>query len=204
MTLVFGYGSLIQDSSRLHTVPSAHEAWPVEVQGLVRHWNAQTGVAGFSTTYLGVREDKNFSCNGVAFLANDQEVEALIRRERKYDQKHLPSSCITWLTQKPSNIPESILVFCFESQLLPSAQYPIVQSYVDICLTGTLAVDRTLETTDWPFTRSFIRTTIGWSPHWVNDRMFPRVPHRNCPEAYTIDQILFEELPNEFSAIRIE
>lgn len=204
MNLIYGYGSLIQKESRHSTVPSAEVAWPVEVPGWERLWNAQPETPGFSTTYLGIRKDAGSSSNGVMFLASNAELEALKARERNYGLVEADSASIKWLGEKPSSIPATFLVFTWEKDGEPTPALPLIQSYIDICLSGCLAVDRDLENTDWGFTRDFIRTTVGWSRHWVNDRIQPRAPHRHVKDAYLIDRLLFEERPDEFKAITIE
>jgi len=204
MTLVFGYGSLINRGSRKSTVPSATLAWPINITGLQRCWNATAGPGEISTTFLGDYENKRSTLNGVAFFATDAEVNALIRRESEYSPKHFSLSRIRWWAEQPPVLPETILVFCFAGNRQPTHSYPIIQSYVDICLSGCLAVDQSLNSSDFEFSRMFLRGTLGWSTHWVNDRRQPGVFYRHRPKTPKIDALLSMELPNEFRAIKIE
>jgi hypothetical protein len=204
MTLVFGYGSLIDTGSRTQTVPSAIQAWPIDIIGLKRDWNARTGPGEFAITFLGAYEREHSTVNGVAFFANDSDVQALIRRESGYASTYFPLSRVRWWASQPPALPESILVFCFTSKRQPSRSYPIIQSYVDICLSGCLAVDASLQSGDSEFSRSFLRGTSGWSKHWVNDRRRPRVSYRHSPQISQIDALLSSELPNEFQAMKNE
>ncbi|MEX0829117.1 MAG: gamma-glutamylcyclotransferase family protein [Nitrospirales bacterium] len=201
MTLVFGYGSLIDTGSRTRTVPSATQAWPIEMTGLKRDWNARTGPGEIATTFLGAYEHSHANVNGVAFFANDSEVQSLIRRETGYVPTHFPLSRVHWWTSPPSALPESILIFCFASKRRPSRSYPIIQSYVDICLSGCLAVDASLQSSDSEFSRRFLRGTSGWSKHWVNDRRRPRVSYRHSPQTSKIDELISSELPAEIQVM---
>jgi len=195
---VLGYGSLIHPGSRKSTVPSATRSWPIDVKGLQRCWNSPSGPDEISTTFLGAYEKQDSSLNGVAFFATDGEVNALIRRESGYLPKHVPLSRVRWWGAPPPVLPETILVFCFSGNRQPTQSYPILQSYVDLCLSGCLAVDRSLHSSDCEFSRSFLRGTAGWSTHWVNDRNQPRIFYRHSPKISRIDGLLSVEVPNAF------
>ena len=204
LTLVFGYGSLINAGSRKSTVPSATRAWPIDVKGLQRSWNAPAGPGEISTTFVGAFEKHDSTLNGVAFFATDAEVKALIRRESGYSPKEFPLSRIRWWASRPPVLPETILVFCFAGNRKPTQSYPIIQSYVDLCLSGCLAIDKSLSSRDFEFSRTFLRGTSEWSTHWVNDRRQPLVSYRHRPQNSRIDALLSMEVPNEFSIIKIK
>ena len=65
----------------------------------------------------------------------------------------------------------------------PSIQYPILQSYVDVVLTGCLEYGE-------DFAKEFIQTTFKWSPYWLNERTLARRPWVHEPQYVKIDQIL--------------
>jgi hypothetical protein len=50
----------------------------------------------------------------------------------------------------------------------PSRNYPILQSYVDIFLSGCLAVQKQYGLKN--FATHCIDTTHNWSSHWINDQ----------------------------------
>lgn len=89
-----------------------------------------------------------------------------------------------------------------EAFAVPSAQFPIVQSYVDIFLSGCLEQEERFKLPG--FARECLATTGNWSAHWVNDRIYPRRPFGFQPRSRQIDLMLSEELPELFSRIRIE
>mmetsp|Transcript_1976 Transcript_1976/g.7072 ORF Transcript_1976/g.7072 Transcript_1976/m.7072 type:complete len:260 (+) Transcript_1976:472-1251(+) len=80
----------------------------------------------------------------------------------------------------------------------PSERFPIVQSYVDICVEGFLAVQE--EYAGVPeltrFAEEFVATTHGWDAPWVNDRAYPFRPWAAVPKAREIDMVLVESLPS--------
>src|SRR6185503_4811911 len=82
----------------------------------------------------------------------------------------------------------------------PEPKFPIVQSYVDVCLTGCIQIEGTYPlaqkiqlTNDGPtftFSELFVESTIDWSTYWENDRLIPRRPFVHQPNAYAIDTLL--------------
>lgn len=73
----------------------------------------------------------------------------------------------------------------------PSLHYPILQTYVDVCITGCLefGVD---------FAREFIATTFLWSPFWLNERTLARRPWLHQKQYVQIDKLLREGVPEYF------
>jgi hypothetical protein len=71
----------------------------------------------------------------------------------------------------------------------PAPTFPMVQSYVDICVDGCLEIEASYRTADG-FAQDFIKTTTGWNKYWVNDRLYPRRPFIYAPNSSAIDQAL--------------
>ena len=65
----------------------------------------------------------------------------------------------------------------------PEFDYPILQTYVDVCLNGCLEYGE-------DFTKEFITTTGGWSEYWLNDRLIPRRPWLHESNYKLIDLLL--------------
>ena len=73
----------------------------------------------------------------------------------------------------------------------PTLAFPMVPSYVDICVNGCLEIEAAYPNTKAKdFVEEFMRTTIGWNAYWVNDRLYPRRPFIYRPNATTIDKVL--------------
>jgi len=202
---VVGYGSLMQDESRKRTSPHAGPAHPVEVNGFRRGWFAKGDPLGFSTTYLGVAADPQSRVNAVIYRVEPTELAATDQREAAYCRHSVPLPRIRSLEKEPFELAESeawIYVNRRGAIAVPSAQYPIVQSYVDIFVGGCLEQEQRFELAG--FARECVATTRDWSVHWVNDRLYPRRPFIYQPKARQIDTLLAQQLPEYFSRIRIE
>jgi hypothetical protein len=90
---------------------------------------------------------------------------------------------------------------------LPNRDFPIVQSYVDMCINGCLEIEEQYPIAKLEqFTGDFIKSTFYWSKFWVNDRIYPRRPFIYRPNAYEIDKLLKEHLPDKeiFESIYFE
>ena len=202
---VFGYGSLIERESRTRTNSEAVYAYPAIVTGISRGWyHRPTARIGFTTTVLGAKCGKNACCNGVIFGVED--IAKTDRREVGYNRKKLSPESIQMLDR--ASVPEGeIYVYVSKKVNIQPAtpQYPIIQSYVDICLNGCLEIESEYRLAKQnEFARMFMENTTDWSEHWVNDRIYPRRPHIYVPKAREIDNLLNDWLPEYFRKIKIE
>jgi hypothetical protein len=202
---IFGYGSLVQRESRTSTVASAVYASPVVVTGIRRGWFDQFGAAESSTwspTYLGAVADASATCNGVMFPVTPQEFEAYNARETGYQPTRIEPSSITMLDGSSSAPDADIWYYASVNQLTPTDEHPIVQSYVDVCLSGCLDLEAAYPLAkEAGFAEQFVRTTTDWQTPWINDRIYPWRPFVSVPRASTIDglirRVLGDELFNE-------
>lgn len=194
---IFGYGSLIESESRERTTPSARYAWPVEAKGYQRGWFARGAKSGLTTTYLGAVKDNGLVINGVTYRVSEEELAATDQRESAgYERMEIPASAITMLDGR-SKAPDGkfwIYLNKFDDRdpleaNLPSKAFPMVQSYVDICINGCLEIEGFYPSAE-NFTQRFIELTTKWSQFWVNDRLYPRRPFIFRPTASKIDDCL--------------
>lgn len=208
---VFGYGSLIERESRTRTTPHAEHAPPVIVRGVQRGWWSHGTDIGFSTCFLGAKILPSAECNGVIYRVSDEELAQLDERESMYDRVQVAPEHITLLDGR-NQLDSDAVVWVYAARQTtqntfqqPTPRFPIVQSYVDICLNGCLEVEA-----EYPqakaigYARKFVQTTQDWSRYWVNDRLYPRRPFIFVPRAFQIDRLLHEEVPQHFSQIQIE
>ena len=79
----------------------------------------------------------------------------------------------------------------------PSLHFPIVQTYIDVCITGCLEHGEL-------FAREFLRTTFLWSPYWLNERALARRPWVHQKQYVKIDALLGEEVPEYFRHRKLE
>ena len=202
---VVGYGSLMQDESRERTSPHAGAAHPVEIAGFKRGWFARGASVGFSTTFLGVLPDRSSRLNAVIYQVDAAELAATDGRERAYCRTDVAPEDVKPLEPGVTSVPDG-QIWIYVSRpggvARPDAKYPIVQSYVDVFLTGCLEQQERYGLTG--FATECIATTADWSAHWVNDRIYPRRPFVFQPRAGQIDRLLSTQLPHFFARIRIE
>jgi hypothetical protein len=202
---IIGYGSLMQDESRKRTSPQAGPAHPVEVSGFRRGWFAKGDPVGLSTTYLGVAADPHGTVNAVIYAVETSELAATDRRESSYCRRSVPMAAITPLEKGTFDVAAGqAWIYANKPQAIaaPSARYPIVQSYVDIFLSGCLEQEQRFALNG--FAQRCVATTGNWSEHWVNDRLYPRRPFIYQPRSRQIDTLLSQNLPEYFPRIRIE
>jgi hypothetical protein len=188
---IFGYGSLIERQSRMATWPSAEFASPVVVKGVARGWFDQTDVPSWSPTYLGGIADEGAECNGVIFRVTPSEFNSYSQRETGYRPTEIDPSQITMLDGSSAAPDGDIWYFANTRKRLPSAEHPIVQSYVDVCLDGCLEMEAMYPRAKQAnFAERFIRTTGDWRPPWINDRIYPWRPFVHVPRAWAIDELI--------------
>jgi hypothetical protein len=201
---IVGYGSLMQSASKLSTEPNAGSNLPVLVTGFQRAWNTH-GV--YPTTYLGVRPLK--SARMAAALYRDFLDDGKLgadAREIDYCRVAVAPSSIEMLDSSTVPSPSQVWIYVNKPESLapPDAENPIVQSYVDLFITGCLELQARVADPDLDFVAQCVQTTDGWSKHWVNDRPMPRRPYIYQPRAWEIDQRLKQLLPEIFETIQIE
>ena len=202
---IVGYGSLMQDESRKRTSPQAGPAYPVDVIGYRRGWFEAGTPVGFDTTFLGALQDPRSLLNAVIYRVEASELKATDQRESAYCRKSVPASDLTMLTKAPFD-PRDGQTWIYASRpelvVAPSARFPIVQSYVDIFLSGCIEQEQRFELQG--FAQKCLTSTHGWSEHWVNDRLYPRRPFIFQPRSREIDRLLHQQLAEYFSRVKIE
>ena len=192
---VFGYGSLLERASRTRTNPDAVAAWPARVTGYSRGWFHQfPNHVGSTCTFLGAVAAPGKTINGAIYKVAD--IRATEQREVGYKMTALTADQIQMLDGGGAmGSDANVYIFVSNPESIsptrePSTKFPMVQSYVDLCINGCLELDGLYRATNGSFTQEFIHTTTGWNKNWVNDRIYPRRPFIYCPNAGAIDQAL--------------
>ena len=202
---VIGYGSLMQDASRERTAPHAGAAQPVSVSGYQRGWYTRSKGTSLGTTYLGVVPDVTSSLNAVMYQIDAGELASTDKRERLYCRVPVAAAAVKLLAPGKTAIAKA-QIWIYEIPPGEAAavdeDHPIVQSYVDLFVAGCLEQEERFQLRD--FSAQCVRTSYGWSAHWVNDRLYPRRPVAFQPRALQIDKLLADELPTYWSQVRVE
>lgn len=183
---LFGYGSLINPDSRTHT-GKTDDALLCEVKDIKREWNFRVPEA--HVTALGATLQSNTVCNGVLIPIDTEELGKFDIREKGYTRVPLLKKNVELSNGKlPSN---RIWAYLLDSPQKPNSQNPIIQSYIDVVLSGCITVG------GGDFAKRFISTTSGWLADWIGDRANPKYPRamKEVPLAPVIDGLLREIVP---------
>ncbi len=201
---VIGYGSLMNISSLRRTLPQVTYIEPIYLSNYTRSWNAiENQKHSLSTTYLGVNREKNKKINCIIFEVSESLLDTLDLREFLYTRESVNITDIEFIkSQINPTTNDKVWIYVTKNPQKPNSHFPIIQSYVDVCISGCLELENQFSIQN--FANTFVTTTQNWSKHWVNDRIFPRAPHIHQPFAYMIDEILHNEIPNYFKEITIE
>lgn len=185
---IFGYGSLISAEVRNQTSTS-QDVIQARVKGYRRFWS---GFPLYGWAPLAVRTNADATCNGALIGVSEEQIEAFDSREVSYVRKLVEHDQIELL--EDANIGEaSVWLYAPTEPLRPSMQSPILQSYVDVAITGCLDYSE-------DFAREFIQTTKNWDAPWRNDRANPEYSRslEVVERADEIDKLLTELLPEPF------
>ena len=215
---LFGYGSLMNSASRGSTSGKVTAAIPVRLSaefGYIREWNFRSPTS--KLTALGIRKrmpgEAGSTINGVIYPVEGGSIEKFDEREEGYTRVQIPRRMIEavgWMS-----LPEEGQIWVYvpdgprgepgEGLPYPDAFYPILQSYIDICVTGAMEYGD-------EFAVEFLETTYGWGGYWLNDRELPRRPWVHQKSYKAVDRLLarfpsdprrnamqFRRLPTEYA-----
>jgi hypothetical protein len=163
---LFGYGSLISKQSR-HKTAETGAAVPVTIQGFQRAWNLIS--RKMEITGVGVLPQKDSICNGILVEVEENQLPLIDKREMEGSDNNYERLEIyqDQIIQGEILNKSKMWIYVVKQPLIPTLEYPIAQSYLDVILTGCL------EYGDF-FANQFIQLTSGWEYHWINDRNCPR------------------------------
>jgi hypothetical protein len=198
---VFGYGSLINTASRDATIVEPIDAIPVRLSaafGYVRTWDSRSS-KGF--TALGLARpgtgEQRMTINGVLFPVEGGNMTALDARETGYARVEVPRpdiEAVSWrrlptlgkfwvyIPERPGKPPGVGLP-------QPNADFPLLQSYIDVVIEGGLEYGP-------DFAREIIGATTGWSRYWLNDRELGRRPWVFDKSYSVVDRLLVALAPH--------
>ncbi len=213
MDYIFGYGSLIERASRMRTT-AVEQALPYKALGFRRGWFARIPASALTTTgpsptYLGCVADVASVTNGVVYKVSEQELYATDVREPGYMRVQISADSLqAYADTIPSGVRVWIYIQQFEDRAqldasLPTKTFPIVQSYVDICVAGCLEIEEEFDAAAGYFIADFFALTENWSHAWVNDRIFPHRPFVHQPHAPAIDLAMERYLPEQIDVRQV-
>ncbi len=203
-TFILGYGSLLKKASLNRTLPQVKVIEPIYLNNYLRSWNAIENIKPtLSSTFLGIEKLQDSRVNCIIFEIENSLVPILDKREFLYNREKVDFNDIEFTTDTfKMSKDDDIWIYMTKEPVKPSTEYPIIQSYVDACISGCLEIEEKFNLEN--FAVDFIKTTQQWSSSWLNDRIFPRAPHIHEPDAYRIDILLNQNINQFFTKITIE
>lgn len=201
---IIDYGSLMQDESRKRSVPNADTAYPVMVRGFRRAWLAKGPGVGFDATFLGIVPDQDGWFNAEFYQISPDDIPVMDNRESFYCRLAVEPSSYSLLKAETPVPQGQVWIYAIRPESVATANelHPIVQSYVDIFVSGCMEQEQRYALEN--FAKQCLATTSQWSSAWVNDRLYPRRPYIFQPKAGQIDKLLQRQLPDYFRQIRLE
>jgi hypothetical protein len=192
---IVGYGSLVNSVSRGATAGSAIPAIPVRVSpdfGYCRTWNDRSP-SGF--TALGLRKaargEKGCTINGVLYPVSGADMAKYDAREQGYARLEVPRDALQPVSWE--RLPAKGMIWIYvplgragmpgAGLPAPDAEYPLLESYIDVVVEGGLEYGDA-------FARELLETTEGWSDYWLNDRELARRPWVRDPKSAAVDVLL--------------
>lgn len=183
---IVGYGSLICADSRRRTGLTGR-ATAILVQGLTRSWSM--AAKDWQATVLNVQREPRSQLNAVFFPVDAATLTSFDQREYGYRRVPLDWSQVTPVGAIDLPSDSLLWVYLGNTQSAATTQQPIMQSYLDVVLSGCLSIS-----TD--FAEDFIDSTLSWQ--WlVDDRENPQYlrPINSTERLMQIDQLLAKKLP---------
>ncbi|WP_221076065.1 gamma-glutamylcyclotransferase family protein [Agarivorans aestuarii] len=178
MIYIFGYGSLIDADCRQRTFPGEH-AYAARLHGYQRYWSGLKSAEDRSAVVI--TPDNKASVNGVLIPFDESFLPELDKREEDYDRVLLDESQLDLLDALPQPAVR-IYTYVAKEYWHPQSNSPILQSYLDVCLRGCLAVNE-------QYAREFLLSTNYWVSHWLDDRHQPIYPRAINMDALALEQI---------------
>ena len=135
--------------------------------------------------------------NGVLFPVQGVDMAALDAREQGYVRVQVPVAdmeAVSW-----QRLPTTGRIWIYVPDIAgktlatalpsPDAQFPLLESYIDVVVEGALEYGP-------EFARELIVTTEGWSHYWLNDRELARRPWVFDKQSATVDKMLAAYAPH--------
>eukprot|EP00418_Pyrodinium_bahamense_P008045 CAMPEP_0179123354 /NCGR_PEP_ID=MMETSP0796-20121207/58254_1 /TAXON_ID=73915 /ORGANISM="Pyrodinium bahamense, Strain pbaha01" /LENGTH=268 /DNA_ID=CAMNT_0020821997 /DNA_START=190 /DNA_END=996 /DNA_ORIENTATION=+ len=187
---------------------SNSEMLPVKVKGVRRGWYSRglriadpapvgwdKQMLDLAPTYLGAVLDPSSSANAVVYPVTEEELRDTDAREAASTVEPAFLNAADVQALNPANaLPANAKIRWYpmaqDMVQLPTATFPIAQSYVDLVLSGALQLEAKHNVTG--FARDTVLSTFGWSRHWVNDRNEPYRPFAQRRMANSIVQTLVD------------
>ena len=184
---VFGYGTLMYLPSISKTL-STDAPVAASISGFKRGWYFKD--LREKRMALGLKYSTGENCNGVLLKLKESDFSDLDLREKGYSRVLLKNTDIENVELTDN---DSVYTYIVEKIDFPTLEYPIAQTYLDVCLEGALKFGP-------KYSSDFILNTDFWNYPWVNDRQNPIFKRGfNDLSVSLIDELLEKNIKLAFS-----
>ena len=109
--------------------------------------------------------------NGVIYPVDGTDMASVDDREDVYTRVEIPWAFVRQFSWKslPDPATWSLCMNFPDFPEPPTATFPILQTYLDVCMGGCLEFSEN-------FAKKFLKSTFGWNQFRINDRVMARRP----------------------------
>lgn len=156
-----------------------------------------------SSSSLAVYKKNNSSINCILFPIPTEKLILFDNRELYYERVEIELNNITLIHGR--KIKKNIKIYCYliKKKYIssPSLDYPILQSYLDLCLNGTLYIDKLLNNKNYELSIQFLKNLKNSKKlkYYINDRIYPYRPYIYQQNFQLIDNLIIKYLIKNIS-----
>ena len=191
---VFVYGPLISADNRHRSGFADKVAMPVILKDFQRFWSDFT--LHLNVAMLNIKKQTDSECNGVLLEMDEKDLQEFDYREFNFRRMKVDKKLFKPFFKKDS-IPDGIFWVAYHPDLIPAKKrLPILSSYLDVVLTGTLTYGK-------EFAEMFLDTTDNWT-EILDDRESPIYARaiKNLTHREEIDNLLYNKFEKENDIIK--
>ncbi len=168
-----GYGSLLYEEARAAKTEKGKVVLPVWVDNHKRGWFVRSKPGSLQHTRLGVAPSDGERFNGILISLPPGKLKYLDRQAYQECRMKIDRAMLSSMNDK--NIPENGDIWVYQVQKKyqagPVGEYQILQSNVDVFLTG--CIEQADRFSIKNFADLCMTSTNDWSTQWANDRRRP-------------------------------
>ena len=196
------FGSLLYEGARLNKAELAELELPVWVEGYKRAWLLRTKPDSLKLTLLGVTPSNGDKFNAVLISLPAGKLTSIDRQAKLECRMKINKDSLITMSNKA--LPDDGDIWIYEAQkkyiARPAGEYPIMQSNVDVFMTGCIEQAERFKIKD--FADLCVSTTQYWSAHWANDRRTPLDQKIVQTKNKQVDKLLEKLEGNLYESVR--
>ncbi len=194
---IVGYGNFMNNHAVRQTDSNASANIPVELLGYQRTWGVVPARSP-REMLVGIVQHPGYLINASVFrLSNSELMEKLDQREYGFCRKAVTRDELRQLAGAKLSSGQ-FWIYIPSNDLFrdPIKDAPISQGYVDVFLTGCIALERDYHLDG--FAKQCIVTTSNWHAEWMQDHLIKRRAYITASDIQAVDMLLQQMLPSVY------